>query len=316
MRAVILGGTGAIGGATASRLAAAGWSVDVTGRDPSAMPSELTDSGVRFHHVDRGDTAAIGRLVDDGADLLVDLVAFRGADVRALLPVMSSVVCPVVVSSRAVYVDPDGRHVNGDQPPRFPGPIAEDDPTVAPAGDDVDPFSRAGYAPSKVAVEREALDSGLPVTVLRPSKVHGRWARNPRTRSFVERMVRRDPVIRLADADSVDHLTAAANTAALIDAVAQRPGARVLNSADPDTPTAEQIVRAIGERLGWTGSLEVLDAQADPADGAHPWRSPHPFVLDTSASQRLGYRPQGLALGLLSQEVDWVAGYGKGPRST
>lgn len=33
MRAVILGGTGAIGGAVAARLAAAGWAVDVTGRD-------------------------------------------------------------------------------------------------------------------------------------------------------------------------------------------------------------------------------------------------------------------------------------------
>ena len=45
-------------------------------------------------------------------DLLVDLLAYRAADVRALLPVLADVGSPVLVSSRAVYVDPAGRHVN------------------------------------------------------------------------------------------------------------------------------------------------------------------------------------------------------------
>lgn len=308
MRAVILGGTGAMGGAVAGRLAAAGWSVDVTGRDPGSMPQELVLGGVRFHGIDRSDVGAIERLVGDGADLLVDLVAYRGADVRALLPVMGSVSSLVLISSRAVYVDADGRHLNGEQPPWFREPIGEDTPTLPPAGDDVDPFSREGYAPSKVAAERVALDSGLPVTVIRPSKVHGRWARNPRTRLFVERMLRGDRKVTLADRGaSIDHLTAAANTAALIETVSAAPGQRVLNSADPDTPTAEQIVRKIGERLDWNGRLELLDANADPAAGEHPWRSAHPIVLDTAASERLGYASQGGALKLLTEEVDWNA---------
>lgn len=165
---------------------------------------------------------------------------------------MRSVASLVLISSRAVYVDADGRHLNGEEPPWFPGPISEDTATLPPAADDVDPFSREGYAPSKAAAERIALDSGLPVTVIRPSKVHGRWARNPRTRRFVERMLRGDRTIMLADRGaSIDHLTAAANTAALIETVSKAPGQRVLNSADPDTPTAEQIVRTIGERLDW-----------------------------------------------------------------
>ena len=222
MRAVVLGGTGAIGGAVAARLAAADWSVDVTGRDPSSMPAELVADGVRFHQIDRNETSAIGRLVGDGADLLVDLLSYCGADVRELLPVMASVASPVLISSRAVYVDAEGRHLNGEEPPCFDGPIGEDSPTLPPAGDDVDPFSREGYAPSKVAAERVALDSGLPVTVIRPSKVHGRWARNPRTRVFVERMLRGDPTIPLADqGGSIDHLTAAANAAALVETIAR-----------------------------------------------------------------------------------------------
>ncbi|MEP7330973.1 MAG: hypothetical protein ABI692_02680 [Terracoccus sp.] len=102
-------------------------------------------------------------------------------------------------------------------------------------------------------------------------------------------------------------MAAAANTAALIETVCAAPGQRVLNSADPDTPTAEQIVRTIGEGLGWNGRLELLDAAADPAVGGHPWRSAYPMVLGTSASERLGYAPQGDALELLTQKVDWGA---------
>ncbi len=176
MRAVILGGTGAIGGAVAARLAAAGWSVDVTGRDPGSMPPELVAAGVRFHQVQRSETSTIGRLEGDGADLLVDLLAYRGADVRAL-----------------------------------------------------------------------------------------------------------------------------------IETVGGKPGQRLLNSADPDTPSAEQIVHRIGERLNWDGTLELLDGKAGPTAGDHPWRSAHPFVLSTTASERLGYSPEGGAVELLTQEVDWIA---------
>ncbi|MDL9978948.1 NAD-dependent epimerase/dehydratase family protein [Microbacterium sp. ASV49] len=304
MRAVILGGTGAMGGATAARLADAGWHVDVTGR--SDIAPELEGAGVRFHRIDRGDARAIAQLVGDDTDLLVDLLAYRSADARALLPIMGSVGFAVVISTRAVYVDAAGRHINGDEPPRFPVPLAETNPTLPPAADDVDPYTREGYAPSKVAVERVVLDSGLPVTVIRPSKVHGRWARNARTRGVVERMLRGDESIPLfRGGASVDHITAAANTAALIETVATAPGARVLNSADPDAPTAAEIVRAIGDALEWPGRIELLDD--DDERGAHPWGAPHPIVLDTSASEALGYRPAGRGIDLIVDEARWVA---------
>jgi nucleoside-diphosphate-sugar epimerase len=307
MRAVILGGTGALGGATAATLAAAGWTVHVTGRNPSGMPAELQRAGVRFHQVDRHDVRSIGRLVGAGTDLLVDILAFRATDVSGLLPVMSSVAHTVVISGRAVYVDSDGRNINGDEPPRFAVPIREDNPTLPPAGDDVDPFTRDGYAPSKVAVEHTALDSGLPVTVIRPAKVHGRWARNPRTRTFVERMTGAESPIELADnGSSIDHLTAASNAAALIETIAAQPGRRILNSADPDTPTAEKIVRSIGERIGWNGTLELIGDRSDPERGHHPWRAAHPIVLDTSAAIDLGYVPVGSSLELLTEEIDWL----------
>lgn len=305
-RAIILGSTGAIGGATAQRLAEHGWSVEVTGRDKDGLPQELTDAGVRFHAIDRADTPALSRLIGDGADLVVDLLAFTGADIDALLPALANSSCVVVASSRAVYVDSEGRHINGDAPPRFRVPIAETTETVAPAVEGTDPFTRSGYAPSKVAVELAAAKSGLPITILRPSKVHGRWARNARTRSTVERMLAGADVIEVADrGESVDHLTAALNTAALIETVADDPGARILNTADPDLLRASEIIRAIGRTLGWHG--RIIELEPDVSGGDHPWRSDHPVVLDTSAAEKLGYRPVGTARELLAAEVEWIA---------
>lgn len=304
-RAVILGGTGAIGGATALRLAERGWTVDVTGRDPERMPEELVRLGVRFHATDRSDALALSRLIGDGSDLLVDLVAYSADDVAAALPAFRDSRSIVVVSSRAVYMDPDGRHINGDEPPRFPVPIAESAPTLPPAAPGTSPFTREGYAPSKVAMEHSALESGAPVTVIRPSKVHGRWARNARTSVIVRRMREGENVLRLRRARAVDHLTAAANTAALIETVADVPAARILNSADPDALSATEIVEAIGEAISWPG--RVVPVADDHAGLDHPWAAAHPIVLDTTAAVRLGYRPVGTGRALLAEEARWVA---------
>lgn len=306
-RAVILGGTGAIGAATAQRFVERGWQVDVTGRDPGRMPRELTHQGVRFHAIDRRDVAAVSRLVGSGADLLVDLLAYERDDVRGLLPAMADCASLVIASSRAVYVDGEGRHLNGDQPPRFPLPMPESTATLAPAAPGTDPFTREGYAPSKVAVEQEALSSGLPVTVLRLSKVHGLWARNARTRPIVEQMLAGAEAIELTDrGSSVDHLTAAANTAGLIETVADAPGARVLNSADPDAPTAVEIVHAIGAAIAWEG--EIVGLEPGEAGGEHPWSAPSPIVLDMRAAHELGYQPVASGRELIGAEARWVAG--------
>jgi len=302
VRAILLGGTGAIGGATALLLAKSGWTVEVTGRDRSRMPQELSDLDVRFHQIERSDTRGVEHLIGDGADLFVDLLAYSGPHVRALLPVMTSMDNLVLISSRAVYVDDFGGHVNGDEPPRFNAPIREDGPTLPPASDDVNPFSREGYAPGKVAAEQVALDSGLPVTVLRPSKVHGQWARNARTGSIIDWMLSGNQDIELVQADTIDHLTAATNTASLIKTVATRSGRRILNVADPDTPTASEIVGAIAAELAWERQISRIEGAPDR--GNHPWMTP--MILDSTSALELGYRPVGNGLDLISEEVQWL----------
>ncbi len=306
MRAVVLGGTGAVGWAVATRLRAQGWRVDVTARGTGAVPATLLASGVGFHAVPRADVAAIGRLVGDGADLLVDAVAFTAADVRGLLPVMRSVTSCVLVSSRAVYVDAQGRHVNGAERPTFDEPVREDNPTLDPADDGTDPFTRDGYARCKVAAEQVARDSGLPVTILRPAKIHGAWARNARTRPFVERMLRGDPVLPVHGSPGpCDHLSAAANIAALVEQVARAPGARTLNAADPGPPPdVDVLLGSVARTLGWHGLLDLGSDQPDAL--THPWDRAGGFELDTQASVRLGYTPVGDSVELVGAEVGWV----------
>ena len=88
-------------------------------------------------------------------------------------------------------------------------------------------MSREGYGANKVAAEQVLLDSGVPVTVLRPSKIHGPGSRSPREWVFVKRVLDGRPVVFLAHRGaSIDHTTAAANIAALIEVAAEAAGAR------------------------------------------------------------------------------------------
>ena len=184
-RALIVGGTGMIGRATAGRLLAAGWEVDVTGREPSRLPTEAANVGGRFVQADRHEPSQLAGALGDGADLLVDCICYTAADATLLLALARNAVSTVMISSKAVYIDDAGHHTNSAVDPRFDFPIRETQPTVAPS--DVDYNTREGYGANKVAAELVLLDSGLPVTVVRPSKVHGVGALRPREWVFVKR---------------------------------------------------------------------------------------------------------------------------------
>lgn len=306
-RALVLGGTGPVGRAVARRLVVDGWAVDLTGRDPARLPPDLGAAGVRLVAADRGDAAALGATLGAGVDLLVDCLCFAAADAQRLLPLARHATSTVMISSKAVYADGAGRHANSDSPPVFSGPVTERQPTMG-AGGPAHPDSREGYGAHKVAAERTLLDSGLPVTVLRPSKIHGEGARPPREWYFVRRALDRRPAVLLAGRGTgVNHPSAAANIAALVRVVADRPGARVLNAADPDAPDGLAISRTIAAIVGhrWREVLLADDVQA--ALGRHPWHTP-PVVLDMSAAAALGYEPAGDYAATVAEEVRWLLG--------
>jgi nucleoside-diphosphate-sugar epimerase len=302
-RALIIGGTGLVGRAAARRLLDTGWSVDVTGREASHLPSAIADA--TFTTADRDDAAALRRALGGGVDLLVDCVCYTAAQARLLLPLLDDVGSTVMISSKAVYVDDHGNHTNSPVAPHFDGPVTETQPTMT-AGDG-DFQTREGYGANKVAAENVLLDSGAPVTVLRPSKIHGAGALRPREWVFVKRALDRRPAVFLAARGAgIDHTTAALNLAALIEAVAAHPSRRVLNSADPDAPNALEISRAIARAVGHTWTEVLLDETGGDALGAHPWEARYPIVLDMTAAATIGYVPVGDYATTVIDEVDWL----------
>src|SRR2546428_14165652 len=127
-RALVIGGTGMIGRAMARRLLAAGWEVDLTGRDPAHLSAEVASAGGRFVPAERSDAGELLAALGDGADLLVDCICYAAADAALLLPLAREAASTVMISSKAVYVDGAGNHSNSDAPPRFDGPISETQP--------------------------------------------------------------------------------------------------------------------------------------------------------------------------------------------
>ncbi len=300
--ALILGGTGVIGRAAAARLAAAGWSVDVVGRNQTRMPSTLT--GVSFRMGNRRSPESLADLVGSGFDLVVDCLAFTASDARMLLPFASQIGALVVLSSKAVYVDDQGRHVNSPDPPQFTEPISESQATMTPR-EDVPFDSPEGYGANKVAAERVLLESRIPTTVVRASKVHGVGNSRPREWVFVKRVLDQRPAVFFNQGGlGADHTTAAANTAALIETVALQPGDRIVNSGDPDPPSGPGIARAVASYFDLHWDEIVL---AGPHElGDHPWNLVSPVRLDLSASEALGYRPVGTFAQTVGAEIEWL----------
>ncbi len=303
---MVLGGTGVVGRAIALRFARSGWRVDVTGRDRANMPSDLSTLGVSFVRADSRDAAELATAFGAGADLLVDCVCYSADDARRLLPLTSSASSTVMISSKAVYVDRDGNHSNSDGPPRFDAPVTESQPTL-PAREGVRYDSREGYGVNKVAAERVLLDSGQPVSVLRPSKIHGRGASPAREWMWVKRALDGRRRVFLAHrGEGGDHTTAAANIAALVETCARVPAARVLNSADPDAPSGLEIARTIARQLGAQWDEVLLDGPPIGNVGRHAWDRRPPVVLDTSAALQLGYFPVGDYAATVDDEVTWL----------
>ena len=280
----------------------AGWSVELTGRTAGRLPQDLA-TGVGFRQADRSNHEMLRETMKDGADLLVDCACYTASDARSLVPFLSDVGSTVMISSKAVYVDERGRHVNSASPPHFPVPILESQPTVTPG--DGDYQTAEGYAPNKVAAEQVLLNSGAPVTVLRPSKIHGAGALRPREWVFVKRVVDQRPAVFLAGHESVDHTSAAANIAALVERVAALPGRRILNSADPDAPSALEIARVVSGHLNHQWEEVLLDRAGDGL-GSHPWETPFPIILDTGAALAIGYEPVGAYRDTVTAEIDWL----------
>ncbi|WP_329238439.1 NAD(P)H-binding protein [Streptomyces sp. NBC_00111] len=302
----MLGATGQIGRAAVRALAEDGW--DVTAASRGGGRDGAWGDGVRPLALDREEEGALASALGDGCDVLVDMVAFGPDHAAQLTGLADRAGSAVVISSGAVYEDPQGRSFDtqGDPDgfPEYPVPIPETQRTVPP-GD-------ATYGTRKVALERELLAAGdaLPVTLLRAGAIHGAHCRTPRELYFVKRALDgRGRRVLAYEGASRFHPVHVSNLAELIRLAALRPASRVLNAGDPGAPTVAEIGAAVDGVLG-RESETVLVAGPPPEGhvGDTPWSGAHPVVYDMAAAEReLGYRPVTGYEESLPETVEWLA---------
>ncbi|MEU5391399.1 NAD-dependent epimerase/dehydratase family protein [Streptomyces tibetensis] len=303
-RAVVIGAGGQIGGPAVTALVRDGWEVTAASRGGGRRDDWPAE--VRTPRLDREDDAALGALIGDGCDVVVDLVAYGTRHARQLTGLADRIGSAVVVSTVSVYEDGKGRGFDTmgepDGLPEYPVPIPEDQVTVPPG--------EATYSTRKVALERELLAAAdrLPTTVLRPGAVHGPHSPLPRELHFVKRNLdgRRRRVLAFRG-ESLFHTSAARNVAELIRLAAARPGSRVLNACDPQPPTVSQTGAAVDAVMGVETETVPLDGPARASVGRTPWSVELPVLCDMSAAAReLGYRPVVTYQDSLPETVEWL----------
>ncbi len=302
-RAVLIGGTGQIGRVAARSLALHGWDVVAVSRS-GTLPDGLAELGVQPVAADRADEAQLRAALGEGADVVLDTVAYTREDGEQLNRLAGVVGSLVVISSASVYADDQGRALDGEgEFPLLPDPIPETQRTAEP-GD-------ATYSTRKAALEQALLEGPLPATLVRACAIHGPGAQLPRELFFVKRAVDgRRRVALAANGESRFHTTSVANLAELIRLAAAQPGSRALNCGDPDPPTTLEICRAVGEALDHEFEPVLFPEQADERPGLdNPWAVPRPFVVSMEAAEReVGYRPMTTYPDAVRETCAWLVG--------
>lgn len=287
-RAFILGGTGQIGRSVGLRLLREGWTVTYASRRGN-LPDNARSFDANAVSLDRDQCGALARAIGDGADAVIDTVAFDGKHADQLLEIEQNVGQFVVVSSSSVYRDHLGRTLDEAREngfPDLPEYMTEDQPTVEPGPET--------YSTRKVALERRLLDhANRPVTILRPAAIHGTHSTHPREWWFVKRMLDGREAIPLCfNGRSRFHTTAVSNIAEVTARALERPETRILNVADPSARPVLEIGALIAQAMEWEGRLIPID-MGDPRFGSPvgwtPWSVPAPFTLSTEAAQHIGY---------------------------
>jgi len=303
--ALIIGGSGQLGRATAARLAADGWTVTLASRTGDTQDPRFAGLDIRSIALDRGDTAAL-HAAAHGQDLVFDTVAFTPAHAAQLTALAGQVGSLVVVSTGAVYQGRNGTTsetaMGDEQFPEYPVPIPEDWQTLPDGGSD--------YGSLKATMERTLLATpGLPVSILRPGTLHGPYSTSLHQWSFIKRALDGRTVVPLAYGGRSRFSTSAAdNVARLVQLCAEQPGVRVLNAADDDALTVEQIGRRVFALMGH--DAEFVTFSGGPKEGRvgfNPWGIPRDIVLGMDAAKtELGYEQ---AIGYddaLQQDIDWA----------
>ena len=287
--ALLIGGTGQVGRALAGRLVECGWEVRIVSRT-GGLPESLGKLGVCAVRADRGSRGELDTAVGQGADVVVDIIAFTQRDAEQLNALAGRVGSVVAISSASVYVDEHGRTLDEatsvETFPELPVPIPETNPTVEP--------SDRTYSTRKVAMEQSLLDGPLEATLVRACAIHGPGSRLPRELYFVRRALDgRGAIVLVSNGKSRFHTTSVDNLAELVRLAAEHPAKRVVNCGDPEPPTVRDIGRAVVAAMDHSfEEVLVPESGYERKELSNPWAVPRPLIVDMSRAEKdLGYRP-------------------------
>lgn len=285
--ALVFGGSGQLGFAVADHLLNLGWRVHIATRGERTPAGSLLRRGAQPIDATGRTRREVFKETNLSVDAVFDPTCYQPSDAADLLSARDHFHSLVVVSSSSVYADPCGRTLdeavkNGF--PIFEGPISEDNATVSPGIET--------YSELKVGMEKRLLEGELPITILRPCAIYGRFGRHPREWWFVKRALdgrRRLPVAY--NAESRFHTSSAVGIATLARICMELPATRILNVADPEAPTVRRIAGAIGDAIGFEFDLLPFAGGGEPPAyaGCSPWSTERPFTLDTGKAKQLGW---------------------------
>src|SRR5512133_3073542 len=111
---VVLGVSGQIGTAVARRMLAEGWVVRGLHDATTPLPDDLT--GVEVTVGDRNDDDILAGVLSDGADGVVDTIAYTSKHAEQLLAHADGIGALAIISSIAVYADDQGHSIGNGTP--------------------------------------------------------------------------------------------------------------------------------------------------------------------------------------------------------
>ncbi|MEO0490475.1 MAG: NAD-dependent epimerase/dehydratase family protein [Cyanobacteria bacterium J06659_2] len=312
MNILVIGGTNFIGPYVIRQLSEQGHQITVfhRGQTQADLPASVQhlygDRAQLHHHRD-----AFYKLAPE---VVLDMIAYTQAEAEAVVELFKGHARrTVVISSQDVYRARDiVWQVETGVPD--PVPLTEDSPLRSQLYPYRDLPEVRGSMPAdyeKILVEQTyQSEPDLPTTVLRLPMVYGPGDYRRRPQAYLKRMADHRPAIVLETSlanwhGSYGYIDNVADAIALA-VIDQRAAGRVYNIAEPDSLSEADLIRAIGEQVGWTGKVVGVPASQMPESWEMKVNAAQHWTTDsTRIRQELGFAEKISRTEALRRTIAW-----------
>ncbi len=279
MRVLIVGGTGFIGSYVTSLLVAYGHQVALLNRGISRSARKIPESVVLI----RGDKTELAacrdQIADFRPDVTVHMVCYSDDDASQFITTLKGITSSLTVISSSDVYRAFGILHRTESGPIEPDALTEDSPLRRQ-------LSIHGEKNEKRFVEKVALESSIPSTIMRLPAVYGPGDPAGRWYPFLKRMRDRRSLIILGERQAQWRFPSGyvENVAHAIYLAVSKPSTedRVFNVGEERTLTVKEFVEKLARNLGWKGDVCLVPDTALPEHLKSPGDCEQSLVLDTS----------------------------------